>query len=106
MIIIHFQDLDLRYCCAFDAAVVQTRDWVIVDLEDEPYRAPQIECELFVSVFSQLMKAAGRTIHRRKGWCASEREEPSLDHLPLLGPPTPSAGPIVGTRLLEFSVSP
>lgn len=73
---------------------------MVVRLESQPVRAPEVDGELAVSVGVELVAVAGDAVHVSKGGRGTERGQTPLEELPIVRSPVPTALAVVRARLL------
>src|SRR5262249_30047668 len=106
MIVDHLLYYDLRHASPVNASVRKLRQRVMVRLEDQPVRAPQVYRELAGPVRTQLMTVAGHTVHVLQGGRTRQRRQAPLETRPVLRAPAHHTLAVAGDGLLQPAVGP
>jgi len=95
MVINHLLDCYVGYLGPVDATIVKRRDRIVIRLEYQSIRRPQIDGELAASIRCQLVTVAGSACHVGQGGRPKERRQSPFEELPLIGSPLPAARAVV-----------
>lgn len=95
MVINHLFDCYVGYIGPVDATIVQPRNRIVVRLEYQSIRRPQIDGEVATSIRGQLMTVARSAVHVRQSGRAKQCHQASFEELPLIGSPMLAARTVV-----------
>ena len=79
---------------------------VVVRLEDQSIRAPEIDRELAAAIGAKLMAVSGHTFHVRQRGRTKQGHQASLEEPPVVGSPALAALAVVRACLLQLLVRP
>jgi hypothetical protein len=87
MVINHLLDCYVGYLGPVDTTNVECRDRIVVWLENQSIRSPQVDGEVAASIRGQLVTVAGGSVHVGQGGRAKERHQSPFEEFPVIGSP-------------------
>lgn len=85
----------MGYLGPVDATIVECWDRIVVWLEYQSIRCPQVHGEVAASIRGQLVTVAGSAVHVGQGGRAQERHQSPFEELPVIGSPMFAARTVV-----------